>query len=926
MLRLFIEEFQTFVSDCVAHFCRRAMVYRKILLLAALLSVFVNAFNIYFQIVGIYEAEAANLSAEPISPAGIFYAPREIRVGQETSIKSLTGYLREAGYSEVKSENKDFAPGSFQISGASFLKLRTDFPGIAADLSVEFSKAKISRIVADGVEVQSAKLPPKPITNLSYSLENEEDAEMVVNSPVYLIPVRNFELEDTTVKAVLCSSEGRCDLAVSVKGISRAAVRNAEKRFGLYDGKTQGGSTPCQQLIKNVKGDSSYSFMRKIKEIYTCSDLVRRLSPPELFQSYANIVSIGVSKTARNIVGVQTAAIEIFGKNAKDLDLAESSFLAALIPEPRQLPKLWSKKYNAAAWEKMKAKQATILDNVLKKNPKRFTSAEIEAAKQKKITFAWDTKPKTTTLDRLNAPIVQLAAQEFSAFRSKQKSENLVVPYNELRVLRGETNIDESLMRAGQKILNTRLAEIQKKFPPVDEKTGKPANDSLVGVIGLMSNDTGNLVALVVAANDPKLEVSKIYAEHGVDPCSQFKPFTYSCALEQSKLTLLTLINPQDGKIKQLNGKIWQPSGGVGDRLKTVAEGVAGSDDGVAVFVANNILGLENTVDFFGNATGNYAKPNVSKTGEKEFSPVNSLGFGIGLGTNALEFLESYSAFARGGQKQKASVLSKVFRGSNNIELPDTSEDRKQIFSAETAYLMFWAMRGAVGVGPFGNFGTAANLPQKRGELIPFPKYLQSHPEVQVACKTGSGARNVGISCVSPRFTVTTQLFYAKNSLFRQVGGSDIYAAQSAGVIWSDFMNVALKIKPELFIGEIVRPANIVEIPVDLLRNCQTASGTLVPFKVGTEPKPCSEIGNDSASISDGKSAIVIAPNGVDLRIDKNIESESVAFVPAKGVVGFLSCDNEKVVLNGRESRWCRVKYGDKIGFISGWDIYVLPE
>lgn len=921
MAKLYKEEIIPFFIDSAAHFRRNALSYRRMSQAAAFVAAIAILFNALFQLDAARNVDAVNLSDIPTPVFGVYYGSREVSTGETIKIKEVADILRESGFSQVTESVQNFASGSFLIAGNK-LRFRSDFPEILPDITIEWQKDKISRIVSvGGNEFVSVKLPPKPITNLVPQLKDEDDAEYAVNFSVKSFSVRNNELDGSTVQKVLCAAEGRCDVPFSIRGTTRAAVNNfilnpLRKRQGEKEKPRQGGSTPMQELYKNVSGDRSDSYFRKLAETYAASDLANRMTPSTAFELWVNHIYFGVSKRGQNLYGVESAGIEIFDKNAKKLDLSESSFLAAIMPSPDLLTKL-RKKNNDEAWKQVRAKQSDILDNVLRKNPESFTAAQIEIAKRKKIEFIWDkVKPKTVVLDSLNAPIRQLIAKEFSAFQNKQKVENLEIPFEELRSLRGMTAINEQLQRSAREILKRRLAEIQKNFPPVNEKTQKPAKDSLVGIIALMDNDTGNLVALVAVATDPNLEVSKLYIEHGVDPCSQFKPFTYSCALEENKLTLSSLINPQDGVIKQLNGNIWKPSRGVGDRPKTVAEGVGGSDDGVTV-VAGNIVGIENTINFFGNATGNYAKPIISKTGEKEFAPVNILGFGEGLGTNISEFLESYSAFGRNGQKQKMRVLSDIYRGYVRTVQTDTSE--KQIFSAETAYLMFWAMRGTVGVGAFGKYGTMANLPQGKSKIAPFPVYLQKHPEVQLGCKSGSGARNVGVTCVSPRFTVTSQLFYAKNSVFRQMGENDIYAAQTAGLIWSDFMYSALKIKPELFVGQISVPPGITEVRIDLARNCRSETGTLIPFKAGTEPEFCSV---STAETPTAQKVFVVDTrddSGLNLRENKTLESFSVGFVPEGAKIEVLSCETEKSVIEGKTGNWCRARYGNAEGWAWGW-------
>jgi penicillin-binding protein len=57
-------------------------------------------------------------------------------------------------------------------------------------------------------------------------------------------------------------------------------------------------------------------------------------SKKNILQSYLNIVTLGRNNKGQNIAGVQTAAQGLFGKDAKDLNLPESAFIAGLPQSP----------------------------------------------------------------------------------------------------------------------------------------------------------------------------------------------------------------------------------------------------------------------------------------------------------------------------------------------------------------------------------------------------------------------------------------------------------------------------------------------------------------------------------------------------------------------------------------------------------------
>lgn len=112
---------------------------------------------------------------------------------------------------------------------------------------------------------------------------------------------------------------------VSVKGIIRAAWAN------LTGGEVQqGGSTITQQYIKTaVLQDPSRTITRKAKEAILAIKLEREYSKDQILGFYLNTIYLG-----RGAYGIEAAARAYFNKNADELTIAESAFLASIIPSP----------------------------------------------------------------------------------------------------------------------------------------------------------------------------------------------------------------------------------------------------------------------------------------------------------------------------------------------------------------------------------------------------------------------------------------------------------------------------------------------------------------------------------------------------------------------------------------------------------------
>ncbi|TJY44028.1 PBP1A family penicillin-binding protein [Cohnella pontilimi] len=111
---------------------------------------------------------------------------------------------------------------------------------------------------------------------------------------------------------------------IDVPGIIRAAFANAKQNAAV-----QGGSTITQQLAKNVFLSDTKTFTRKLTEAAYAFKIEAAYSKDRILEMYLNQIYFGEGQW-----GIQRAAKRYFGKNAKELTLAESAMLAALPKAP----------------------------------------------------------------------------------------------------------------------------------------------------------------------------------------------------------------------------------------------------------------------------------------------------------------------------------------------------------------------------------------------------------------------------------------------------------------------------------------------------------------------------------------------------------------------------------------------------------------
>lgn len=111
----------------------------------------------------------------------------------------------------------------------------------------------------------------------------------------------------------------------------------------------EGASTITQQVVKNIVLTPERTISRKIKEAILAYRMEKNLSKEEILYIYLNHIYFG-----DGAYGIEEASRSYFGKSARDLNIAEAAFLAAL-------PKAPGYYYPREHFERAKRRQELIL-------------------------------------------------------------------------------------------------------------------------------------------------------------------------------------------------------------------------------------------------------------------------------------------------------------------------------------------------------------------------------------------------------------------------------------------------------------------------------------------------------------------------------------------------------------------------------------
>lgn len=255
----------------------------------------------------------------------------------------------------------------------------------------------------------------------------------------------------------------------------------------------QGGSTIDQQIIKNALLSQKKSILRKVTEWAMAVKLDSQVSKDDILTIYLNDAAYGGT-----IYGIQTASRYFFGKDAKDLSLAESAYLAA-IPNA---PSYYSPYGNHI--DELEARKNLILKLMLKQE--KISGAEYDQAINEKV--VWEKNIETGK------------AMHFVFFVRdylEKKYGKDVVDKGGLKVI---TTLNYDYQTEAEKIVNEHALENAKKF--------QATNAGLVAI----DPKTGQILTMVGSRDYFDTEIPGNFNVTTAlrQPGSSFKPIVYATA------------------------------------------------------------------------------------------------------------------------------------------------------------------------------------------------------------------------------------------------------------------------------------------------------------------------------------------------------------------------------------------------------------
>lgn len=687
--------------------------------------------------------------------AGIYSAPKILKIGEEISVEDLTAYLKSAGYIE-KNSQADASRSRFAVEGnrlsiepgtTATIDGKKNFPSLA----VEFKKdGKSVAAITDkdtDKEVKQSNIEPKILSSIAAEGDGRRKVVTFADLPPHL------------VKAITVTEDRAFfeHYGVNFRGIARAAWRRYEKEDDNSPLANQGGSSITQQLVKNLWLTREQTFERKLKEAFMSVILETRLTKEQIFTLYANQIYLG-QQTGVSIYGVGEASNAYFGKDVSALTLPEAALIAGIIRSPNR----YNPYKNLA---KVTERRNQVLDSMLEAGA--ISADENAVAKKTPLEIRQISSGK----DLQGMPYFsQYAIEELPKIVSDPEA---------LQHLRVYTTIDPDLQKAAYEIVNKRLEKLDKYFPK------KPKGNLQAALVAIRPK-TGEIVAMVGGRSFLESQFNRA-TDAQRQPGSVFKPFVYAAAINSayepnSRVMTAATIFKDEKKVFNFGNDSYAPNN-YGDTFSnkemTLRDALVHSKNVITVD-----LGMELNIGKVMNLADKAGLPKPAKAYPS-----------MALGTNEatpLQVATGYTVFANLGEKVAPIAINRITDGEGKIISAPVGE-RKKVLQPDVAYVMDDIMKDVI------NRGTAAEAKAWGFKNI--------EGKTAFAGKTGT-SRDGWFAGFTPEIVCVVYVGFDDNDDLGMKG------ADSAMPIWADFMREALNRHPE-WNGDWQMPSSVKKAEID---------------------------------------------------------------------------------------------------------------
>jgi penicillin-binding protein 1B len=736
--------------------------------------------------------------------AKIYAAPREVRPGQKLTIRLIANELREAGYT-TEGASQAAPLGTYTESDSGI----TIHPGPqsyhAPDAAtIHVDHGEVDSITDDhGQPLTSYELEPLLITGLSEDANRTKRRLLTYD-----------EIPPNLVNAVVAIEDRRF--------FDHGGVDYYRLLGAIYNDLTpghrwtEGGSTLTMQLARGFFLSPERKLMRKIAEIAITFQLEHRFTKQQIFQMYANEINLG-QRGSFSIDGFGEAAQAYFGKDVRQLNLAECALLAGTIQSPNRLNPF---RHPDRAIDR----RNLVLDSMVETGA--ITKDQAETAKAEPLHLA------ESSVDASEAPyFVDLVHEQLL-----QKLGDADFNREGLRIY---TTLDPDLQRLATSAVSSTIPQVDAlvdRLHARDKKLGKSYVYPQVALVALNPH-TGQVLALVGGRSYGTSQLNHAVAMRPTG--STFKPFVYAAAFRTAV----------EGTMLPGQTKLFSPVTLLSDEQQTYGEGTQYE------YTPKNYR-----QEYYGEMTARLAlmrsdnNATISLAGMVGFDNVASLARDAGvksargtpsmaIGTYSatpLDMAGAYTVFANGGVHLDPWMLASV-RTANGDVVSDYTPTARQVLDPRVAYLTTNMMEAVLS----GNGSAGCEVGGRD------------------FCGSGAGVRNMGFLAPAAGKTGTDHdawfAGFTSNLICIVWVGNDDYTvlglegAHAAAPIWADFMKQAVELPQYSDTHEFTPPQGVdieqIDRASNLLSDAACPDSYNAAFLDGTGPTDTCDHPSDRRNI-----------------------------------------------------------------------------
>ena len=595
-------------------------------------------------------------STRPVAPENSALAD-ELR-------SQLKGKPTKCGFNRsLTHEIASFVGDLIRIAIVTVLCLVFTFGGFGAGMLLGYASTTKPLSIGDLTSAEESQ------TSFVYDSEGNVIAKLTGSENVDRIYVSYSAIRNTYLDDAIIAIEDerfREHSGIDIKRIG-SALLSAIANGGSA---THGGSTITQQTVKLISGQDEHSTSRKVQEWFSAMTLEQSLSKDEILELYINLAPMG-----NNYVGVQSAAMNYFGKDASELTLPECALIAGLPKSPSYYnPLRESGRRNA------QRRMRTILGKMFELG--MITEEEYEDALNTELEFKQRNTDRTSTV---NSYFTEYAISEvigdIAEARGISRSLASSLVYN-----RGY-HIYTTLEPDVQQVLDEAFVDpdlFQQDPDKIADYPEKP-NGSMV----VINNSTGAIAAMQGGYGEKTMNLSlnRAVSSHR-NPGSSIKPLIdYGPALELGLIAPATVVWDEPKHLDpQRPDAEWPMNYGRGyNGAVTIRLALTWSLNTIATEVWTQVGG--DTALWYLKQVG------IDRTSEGSY-PSQSLG-GFTKGMTTLEMAAAYHTFATGGTYTEPYAYTEVLDSEGKIVIKPAPISYR-VYSEETCFLLSDILKAVV--------------------------------------------------------------------------------------------------------------------------------------------------------------------------------------------------------------------------------------